>query len=65
MVVKIVPPIYRKTQWDLPRWESSPSSEEEHPTNISGGEETIITTLSFPDVEEVRFDILVKCRYIF
>lgn len=43
----------RKTQWELPRWDSSPSSEEEHLGNITGPEGTTIPAHRHPDLEEV------------
>lgn len=43
----------RKTQWEVPRWDSSPSSEEEHTYNAPEPDHTSIPVHSYTDMEEV------------
>ncbi|XP_078343740.1 histone-lysine N-methyltransferase SETD2-like isoform X2 [Oculina patagonica] len=50
----------RKTQWDLPSWDSSPSSEEEHPCNVTEPENTSITPLTYTKTEESPSKAKVK-----
>ena len=44
----------RKTQWDVPSWDSSPSSEEEHPYVVPEPDHTSISAHSYVDMDEVR-----------
>ena len=43
-----------KTQWDVPSWDSSPSSEEEHPYVVPEPDHTSISAHSYVDMDEVR-----------
>ena len=43
-----------KTQWDVPSWDSSPSSEEEHPYVVPEPDHTSISAHSYVDMGEVR-----------
>ena len=55
----------RKTQWDLPSWDSSPSSEEEHPGNVTVPDNTSVAAISYTKVEEVRCSLLVSaCAFV-
>lgn len=42
----------RKTQWDVPSWDSSPSSEEEHPYKVPEPDHTSISSHSYIDMDE-------------
>ena len=44
----------RKTQRDVPSWDSSPSSEEEHPYVVPEPDHTSISAHSYVDMDEVR-----------
>ena len=48
------PSFRRKTQWDVPSWDSSPSSEEEHPYVVPEPDHTSISAHSYVDMDEVR-----------
>ena len=43
-----------KTQWDVPSWDSSPSSEDEHPYVVPEPDHTSISAHSYVDMDEVR-----------
>ena len=49
----------RKTQWEVPKWDTSPSSEDDHPSNITGLEGTSVTLHGYSSTAEVRF--LIEC----
>ena len=44
----------KKTQWDVPSWDSSPSSEEEHPYVVPEPDHTSTSAHSYVDMDEVR-----------
>ena len=54
----------RKTQWEVPCWDSSPSSEEEHPCNITDPENTSITSHRYTSTEEVQSPTVIGLHCI-